>query len=50
MASQTTTEPSVTLTRRDVEAIVIHNMGWEPEDVTAFWFLARHYKRKGGQQ
>ena len=42
--------PSVTLTRQDVEAIVIHQMGWEPQDVDAFWFLARNGKHIGGQQ
>jgi hypothetical protein len=42
-------ETAVTLTRRDVEAIVVRNMGWEPEDVDAFWFLARNHKRPGGQ-
>jgi hypothetical protein len=41
--------PTVTLTRADVEAIVVRDMGWEPEDVAAFWFLASMYKRPGGQ-
>src|SRR5687767_15491877 len=35
--------PSVTLTRRDVEAIVIHQMGWEPQDVDAFWFRSEEH-------
>jgi hypothetical protein len=41
--------PTVTLTRADVEAIVIEQMGWEDRDVTMFWFLARHRKPAGGQ-
>lgn len=42
-------EAAVTLTRRDIEAIVVRDMGWEPEDVDAFWFLAHNRKRTGGQ-
>lgn len=49
LQAQAATAPSVTLTRRDVESIVISQMGWEPEDVDAFWFLARNHKRTGGQ-
>jgi hypothetical protein len=41
--------PTVTLTRADVEAIVVRNMGWEDQDVTMFWFLARHHKPAGGR-
>ena len=40
---------TATLTRRQVEAI-LHNMGWEPEDVTVFWRLARKAQPKAGQQ
>jgi hypothetical protein len=40
---------TVALTRRDVENILVHSMGWEPEDVTAFWRLARLVET-GGQQ
>ena len=50
MASPTATEPSVTLTKRDIEAIVVRNMGSEPGGVDAFWFLARHHKTAGGRQ
>lgn len=32
---------TVALTRRDVAHILVREMGWEPEDVTAFWRLAR---------
>lgn len=42
-------KPTVTLTRDDVEAIVVRDMGWEHEDVAAFWFLARNRKTAGGQ-
>lgn len=39
---------TVALTRRDVENILVHNMGWEHEDVTAFWRLARRETREPG--
>lgn len=32
---------TVTLTRRDVETILVRTMGWEPIDVTSFWRVAR---------
>lgn len=38
---------TVALTRAQVEAIFL-DMGWEPEDVTAFWHLARRETREPG--
>jgi hypothetical protein len=38
---------TVALTRRQVEAILL-DMGWEREDVTAFWRLARRETREPG--
>lgn len=32
---------TVVLTRQAVEAILVAQMGWEPEDATTFWQLAR---------
>ena len=32
---------TVTLTLAQVYSILVHQMGWEPIDVTAFWRLAR---------
>ncbi|MEA2875111.1 MAG: hypothetical protein QOF14_307 [Hyphomicrobiales bacterium] len=40
---------TVALTRRDVEHILVRNMGWESEDVTAFWRLARRIDASGQQ-
>jgi hypothetical protein len=38
---------TVALTRHQVEAIIL-DMGWDAEDVTAFWRLARRETREPG--
>lgn len=32
---------AVTLTREQIYTILVHHMGWEPEDVTAFWRVTK---------
>lgn len=39
---------TVALTRADIENILVHAMGWEHEDVTTFWRLARAEMRAPG--
>jgi hypothetical protein len=39
---------TVTLTRTNVENILVYVMGWEHEDVTVFWRYARLDGRKPG--
>lgn len=39
---------TVALTRPQIEIILIDYMGWEDEDVTAFWRLARRETRSPG--
>lgn len=40
---------TVTLTRRQIEQILIGEMGWEPIDVTAFWRCAKPFRTDEGQ-
>lgn len=39
--SRRSTATTCTLTRRQVATILIDYMGWEPDDVSAFWRLAK---------
>ncbi len=40
---------TVTLTRQQVEDILMGQMGWEWEDVTVFWLLAEPQRNTGGR-
>ncbi|MGE3227887.1 MAG: hypothetical protein AB7J30_00410 [Hyphomicrobium sp.] len=35
---------TVTLTRREVEIVLVHHMGWEDIDVASFWRVASKLK------
>jgi hypothetical protein len=47
-ATKPASAPTVTLTFRQIEIILVERMGWEPEDATSFWLLARHGRDIGG--
>jgi len=40
---------TVALTRKQISAILVDDMGWEPIDVRVFWRLARKLQPAGGQ-
>lgn len=48
-SAKTSSTTTVTLTRRQVEIILVYEMGWEPIDVTSFWRLARRLNRHGAR-
>lgn len=47
MTSIDTKATTVTLTREQVENILIWEMGWEDEDVDSFWLLAEPHRNTG---
>lgn len=46
---QTKPVTTVALTRRQIEDILVGQMGWEHSDVTAFWRLAQRHHTDGGR-